>query len=189
MAVAPSFDPVVGNCNALGGTVTPSQKVISSPLAAVMASLRRWEPAANPRGTETPVDSRPFASTVNSPRLVGVEKIVADAELPGASPPMVRFNDEPGANDAVDPIDETGNAIDRSTFPIRPVKVDPPDQAMLDGTSRPPTMVTIPPTGTLGMVGAVGFVTGVEVVGGVEAAGGAGAGEGAGGLFGCGDGC
>lgn len=189
-AIATSLEPVVGNCSTLGGTVTPTQNVMSSPLAAVIASLRRWEPAAKPRGTVTPVDSRPFASTVNSPRLVGVEKIVADAELPGASPPMVRFIDEPGAKDAADPIDEVGNAIDRSTFPIRPVKVDPPDQAMLDGTSRPPTMVTIPPTGTLGMMGAVGFAIGVEVLGGVDAAGGAtGVGEGAGGLLGCGDGC
>lgn len=185
-----SFEPVVGNCRIVGGTVTPIQKMMSSPLAAVMVSLRRWVPAAKPRGIETPVDSRPLESTLNSPRLVGVEKIVADAELPGASPPMVRFIDEPGVNDAGEFIDVVGNAIDRSTLPIRPVNVDPPDQVTLDGTSRPPTIVTIPPTGMLGMMGAVGFVTGVEVVGGVDAAGGVtGAGAGAGGLLGCGDGC
>ena len=170
--------------------MTPIQTVMSSPLAAVMVSRRRCEPAARPRGTVIPVDSRPFASTVNSPRLVGVEKIVADAELPGASPPMVRFIDEPGAKDAADPIDEVGNAIDRSTLPIRPVKVDPPDQATFEATSRPPTIVTVPPTGTLGMVGVVGFVPGVDAGGGVDVTGGVtGAGAGAGGLLGCGDGC
>ena len=163
--------------------MTPTQTVMSSPLAAVMVSRRRCEPAARPRGTVIPVDSRPLASTVNSPRLVGVKKIVADAELHGSRPPRVRLNDEPGTRDAAGPIDEVGNEIDRSTLPIRPVNVEPPDQATFEATSRPPTIVTVPPTGTVGMFGVVGFVPGVDVGGGVEVTGGVT------GLLGCVDGC